>query len=113
VDEQQDLRCLEARRFHFITSDPIEDVISDTFWSASRGWSLRRPKNLSGLKPIVRAAPKLNVLSTRLSARTVGHNVMKLEEGPLCAMPPVTSHKAALPAIARQHRSIDLSRNVT
>jgi hypothetical protein len=66
-----------------------------------------------GLESIVRAAPKLNVLSVRLSARTVGHDVMKLQKCPLCASAPLMCHEGALPAVAGPYPSLDLSRNVT
>jgi hypothetical protein len=66
-----------------------------------------------GLKSIVRAAPELDVLDRSFSARTVGHDVMKLEEGPLCTAAPVMGHEGTLPVIAPPYRSLDLSRDVT
>jgi len=65
------------------------------------------------LKSIVRAAPELDVLGRGFSAGTVGYDVMKLEERPLCAAAPVAGHESAMPAIARPHPSLDLSRDVT
>jgi len=66
-----------------------------------------------GLVSIVRTAPQLDVLDCRLSARSVGHDVVKLEEGPLCAAATIVGHEGTLAAVARPHRSPDFSRDVT
>ncbi|HEU4798696.1 MAG TPA: hypothetical protein VFT63_07190 [bacterium] len=65
------------------------------------------------LKSVVRVAPELNVVDRGFSARTVGYNVVKFEEGPSCATATVRGHESTLPAITLPHSSLDLSRDVT
>jgi len=65
------------------------------------------------LVSIVRAASELDVLECGLSARTVRHDVVKFEEGPLCAAATILGHEGALTAVTLPHASPDFGRDVT
>jgi hypothetical protein len=67
---------------------------------------------LGGLIAVVRAAPKLNVLSCGLTTRAVWHNVVVLQEALFAAAAPRAADECALPVVTEPHRALDLGWDV-
>lgn len=65
------------------------------------------------LVSVMGAAPKLDVVDCGPSAYAIGHDVVKLQEGPFSAVATIASHEGTTTAVADPHRPLDLGRDVT